>query len=52
MNPKINQRQARHNRFENTLRYDHTTNRIVKDYFNKLQGKINNETNNRGDNIG
>ena len=26
--------------------------KMVKDYFNKTQGKINNETNNRGDNIG
>lgn len=52
MNPRIIQRQARHKRIETTLRYDHTTDRMVKDYFNKLQGKINNESNNRGDNIG
>jgi len=52
MNPKILQRQARHKRIETTLRYDHTTDKMTKEYFNKLQGKFNNETNNRGDNIG
>ena len=52
MNPRIIQRQARHMRIETTLRYDHTTDRMVKDFFNKVQGKINNESNNRGDTIG
>ena len=52
INPKIIQRQARHKRIETTLRYDQTTDKMVKDYFNKVQGKINNETNNPGDNLG
>jgi integrase len=52
INPKIIQRQARHKRIETTLRYDHTTDRMAKEYFNKAQGKINNDSYNRDDNIG
>jgi len=52
MNPKILQRQARHKNIETTLRYDHSTDEMVKDYFNKKQEKINNEFNHRGDEIG
>ncbi|MEA2054589.1 MAG: tyrosine-type recombinase/integrase [Candidatus Thermoplasmatota archaeon] len=37
VNPKILQRQARHRKIETTLRYDHTTDKMVKDYFNSTQ---------------
>lgn len=52
INPKILQRQARHKNIETTLRYDHSTDEMVKDYFNKKQEKINNEFNYRGDEVG
>ena len=35
--PKVIQRQSRHKRIEYTLRYDHTTDELVKEYFNKKQ---------------
>ena len=38
VNPKILQRQARHRKIETTLRYDHTTDKMVKNYFNSIQG--------------
>jgi len=41
INPKILQRQARHSRIETTLRYDHTSDKMVKDYFNRIQRKLN-----------
>jgi site-specific recombinase XerD len=52
MNPKILQRQARHKNIETTLRYDHSTDEMVKDYFNRKQEKINNEFRFRGDEVG
>jgi hypothetical protein len=52
MNPKILQRPARHKNIETTLRYDHSTDEMVKEYFNQKQRKINNEFYNQGDNIG
>jgi integrase len=39
VNPKILQRQARHKNIETTLRYDHTSDKMAKDYFNKAQSK-------------
>jgi len=40
VNPKILQRQARHSRIETTLRYDHTSDEMTKEYFNKIQRHI------------
>ena len=37
VNPKILQRQARHSRIETTLMYDHTSDEMVKEYFNRAQ---------------
>ncbi len=37
VNPKILQRQARHSRIETTLMYDHTSDEMVKEYFNMVQ---------------
>lgn len=37
VNPKILQRQARHSRIETTLRYDHTSDKMTKEYFNRIQ---------------
>jgi len=37
INPRILQRQARHSRIETTLLYDHTSDEMVKEYFNKTQ---------------
>lgn len=39
VNPKILQRQARHKKIETTLRYDHTSDEMTKEYFNKTQLK-------------
>jgi len=39
VNPRILQRQARHKNIETTLRYDHTSDKMTKDYFNKVQSK-------------
>ncbi|HUS98787.1 MAG TPA: hypothetical protein VMY59_00515, partial [Candidatus Thermoplasmatota archaeon] len=36
-NPKFLQRQARHKKIETTLLYDHTTDEMTKEYFNKIQ---------------
>jgi integrase/recombinase XerD len=38
-NPKILQRQARHKKIETTLRYDHTSDEMAKEHFNKIQSK-------------
>jgi integrase/recombinase XerD len=43
VNPKILQRQARHSRIETTLMYDHTSDEMVKEYFNKAQRHKNTE---------
>ena len=37
VNPKILQRQARHSRIETTLMYDHTSDEMAKEYFNRAQ---------------
>lgn len=37
VNPKVLQRQARHTRIETTLMYDHTSDEMVKEYFNRAQ---------------
>lgn len=37
VNPRILQRQARHKKIETTLRYDHTSDQMVKDYYNNTQ---------------
>jgi integrase/recombinase XerD len=37
VNPRIIQRQARHKNIETTLRYDHTSDKMARDYFNKQQ---------------
>jgi hypothetical protein len=39
VNPRILQRQARHKKIETTLRYDHTSDEMTKEYFNKVQSK-------------
>jgi site-specific recombinase XerD len=39
INPRIIQRQVRHKKIETTLRYDHTSDKMAKDYFNKAQSK-------------
>lgn len=41
INPKILKRQARHKRIETTLRYDHTSDLMTKEYFNRVQRKLN-----------
>ena len=41
INPKILKRQARHKRIETTLRYDHTSDIMTKEYFNRVQRKLN-----------
>ena len=41
MNPKILQRQARHKNIETTLRYDHISDKMAKEYFNRIQTKQN-----------
>jgi len=35
VNPKIIQRKARHSKIETTLQYDHVSDDMVKEYFNK-----------------
>ncbi len=37
VNPKILQRQARHKNIETTLLYDHTSDQMTKDFFNRKQ---------------
>jgi site-specific recombinase XerD len=37
INPKILQRQARHKQFETTLRYDHASDQMTKEFFNRKQ---------------
>ena len=44
VNPKILQRQARHSRIETTLRYDHTSDEMAKEYFNKAQRNLNTDS--------
>jgi hypothetical protein len=39
VNPKILQRQARHKKVETTLRYDHSSDEMVKQYYNQTQNK-------------
>ena len=41
VNPKILQRQARHSKIETTLMYDHTSDEMVKNYFNSAQRRKN-----------
>jgi hypothetical protein len=41
MNPKILQRQARHKKIETTLRYDHTSDIMTREYFNRVQRNLN-----------
>ena len=52
MNPKILQRQARHKNIQTTLLYDHSSDEMVKDYFNKKQEKIYSEFKYQGDEVG
>jgi len=40
VNPKIIQRKARHRKIETTLRYDHVSDDMVKEYFQKQQLKF------------
>jgi len=37
VNPKIIQRKARHRKIETTLRYDHASDDMVREYFEKQQ---------------
>jgi len=37
VNPRIIQRQARHKNIETTLRYDHTSDKMAREYFNRKQ---------------
>ena len=41
MNPKILQRQARRKKIETTLRYDHTSDIMTREYFNRVQRNLN-----------
>jgi len=41
--PKIIQRQSRHKRIEYTLRYDQTDDKMVREYFNRVQQTLNTE---------
>jgi len=41
VNPEILQRQARHKRIETTLQYDHTSDKMTRDYFNRKQKHLN-----------
>lgn len=41
VNPQILKRQARHSRIETTLLYDHTSDKMAKDYFNHIQRHLN-----------
>ena len=52
VNPKILQRQARHKRIETTLLYNQTTDEMVKEFYNKIQGKDYNNFCNDDVNIG
>ena len=40
INPKIIQRKARHSKIETTLQYDHVSDEMVREYFEKQQTKI------------
>jgi site-specific recombinase XerC len=40
VNPRILQRQARHSRIETTLMYDHTSDEMTKEYYNKAQRRM------------
>ncbi|MGC9308789.1 MAG: hypothetical protein ACP5FL_08465 [Thermoplasmatota archaeon] len=40
VNPKIIQRKARHKRIESTLRYDHTTDAMVMEHWDKMQPDV------------
>lgn len=44
INPRILQRQARHSRIETTLMYDHTSDEMVKEYFNSTQRHLNTDS--------
>jgi len=44
VNPRILQRQARHKKIETTLRYDHTADEMVKEYYNQVQRHPNIDT--------
>jgi site-specific recombinase XerD len=37
VNPKIIQRKARHRKIETTLRYDHVSDELVREYFQGIQ---------------
>ena len=39
VNPQILQRQARHKNIETTLQYDHTSDKMARDYFNRVQSE-------------
>lgn len=39
-NPRVLQRQARHKKIETTLRYDHTSDDMVKEYYNRKQAQV------------
>jgi len=39
VNPRILQRQARHKNIETTLQYDHTSDKMARDYFNRVQSE-------------
>ncbi len=39
VNPRILQRQAQHKNIQTTLRCDHTSDKMAKDYFNKVQSE-------------
>ena len=40
VNPKIIQRKARHRKIETTLRYDHVSDDMVREYFEVLQPQL------------
>ena len=39
-NPKIIQRKARHRKIETTLRYDHVSDEVVREYFKEQKVRI------------
>jgi site-specific recombinase XerD len=47
VNPKIIQRKARHRKIETTLRYDHVSDDMVRDYFNKFISGLITDLNNK-----
>jgi hypothetical protein len=51
VNPKIIQRKARLRKIETALRYDHVSDDMVREYFNKIQQQNNISTGYKNDNI-